>query len=371
MKNKTFLFVSCLCLVSFLSCDSGGGRIQGGNNNGLPNTPTVADPQFSPNNGSIVTVGSTVSISSATDGATIMYTVDNSTPGESNGLVYSQPITINTAMTIKAIAMKEGTTDSAVGLASYSTANPGTPCQSGYWSSTGNVPCNSCNVVADATGTSNGTSCNCKATFTWDGGTGTCICPSGTVYNSYNDSCAANGTPCPANYWSTSGTLPCTNCSIGNPHASGPNANSGKACACQAGYVWSTSTHVCEPQTSGACPSGFWSTNGYAPCTSCNFIADATGPSNGTACTCKATFVWNTTSHTCVCPSGTVYSSNSDSCVSPTTPCSNTNWSPTGVEPCTNCSIGNPHATGLSTTNRKACVCYTGFTWNTSAHLCQ
>lgn len=76
-----------------------------------------ATPTFSPVAGE-VEKGTTVTISTETDGATIYYTTDGSTPTASSS-VYSSAITINTAQTLKAIAVKDGMANSEVASASY------------------------------------------------------------------------------------------------------------------------------------------------------------------------------------------------------------------------------------------------------------
>ena len=78
----------------------------------------VKEPTFSVASGE-VKAGTEVRISCATDGATIYYTIDNSTPSESNGTEYYAPIVINKDMTIKAIAVKDGMTPSSVATATY------------------------------------------------------------------------------------------------------------------------------------------------------------------------------------------------------------------------------------------------------------
>ena len=76
-----------------------------------------ATPTFSVAAGE-VTKGTTVTISSETDDATIYYTTNGSTPTTSSS-VYSSAITINAAMTLKAIAVKDGYANSEVASAAY------------------------------------------------------------------------------------------------------------------------------------------------------------------------------------------------------------------------------------------------------------
>ena len=84
------------------------------------NRTAVATPTFSPAAGEIE--AGTVSISCATQGATIHYTTDSSTPTASS-TIYSTPISVSAAVTIKAIAIKENYLDSDVATASYTIAN--------------------------------------------------------------------------------------------------------------------------------------------------------------------------------------------------------------------------------------------------------
>jgi len=78
---------------------------------------TVATPTFSPVAGSYGPA-QTVTISSTTSGATIYYTTNGSTPTTSSTL-YSSAITVSTTETVKALAVKTGYTNSAVGSAAY------------------------------------------------------------------------------------------------------------------------------------------------------------------------------------------------------------------------------------------------------------
>lgn len=77
----------------------------------------VAAPTFSPPGGAY-TSAQTVTITTATSGATIRYTVDGSTPTASSPL-YSGPISVPTSRTINAIGIKAGLTNSSVASASY------------------------------------------------------------------------------------------------------------------------------------------------------------------------------------------------------------------------------------------------------------
>ncbi|WP_410615606.1 chitobiase/beta-hexosaminidase C-terminal domain-containing protein [Amycolatopsis sp. lyj-109] len=92
-------------------------------------TSTVAAPTFSPPGGTYSSA-QTVTISSATSGATIRYTVDGSTPTASSTL-YSGPISVPDSRTVNAIALKSGSTTSPVSSATYTIGTQaGCPAQS-------------------------------------------------------------------------------------------------------------------------------------------------------------------------------------------------------------------------------------------------
>lgn len=78
---------------------------------------TVATPTFSPAEGTFDEAQS-VSISCATDGATIYYTTDGTEPTTSS-TVYGDPINVSENTTIKAIAVKNGMNKSEVASATY------------------------------------------------------------------------------------------------------------------------------------------------------------------------------------------------------------------------------------------------------------
>ncbi|MGO0060371.1 chitobiase/beta-hexosaminidase C-terminal domain-containing protein [Brevibacillus fluminis] len=82
--------------------------------------PQVATPTANPAGGEVAS-GTTVALSTVTDGATIYYTTDGATP-TSSSTPYSSPITVSSAMTIKAIAVKSGMIDSDVMSESYTIA---------------------------------------------------------------------------------------------------------------------------------------------------------------------------------------------------------------------------------------------------------
>ncbi|WP_232836600.1 chitobiase/beta-hexosaminidase C-terminal domain-containing protein [Lentzea terrae] len=77
----------------------------------------VAAPTFSPPGGAY-TSAQTVTITTATSGAAIRYTVDGSTPTASSPL-YTGPISVPTSRTVNAIGIKAGLTNSATASATY------------------------------------------------------------------------------------------------------------------------------------------------------------------------------------------------------------------------------------------------------------
>jgi hypothetical protein len=83
----------------------------------------VAAPVFSPAAGTYLSA-QTMTLSTATNGASIAYTMDGSTPTESGGTIthgslYTIPLTINATTTLQAIAFASGNTDSPVTSATY------------------------------------------------------------------------------------------------------------------------------------------------------------------------------------------------------------------------------------------------------------
>jgi uncharacterized repeat protein (TIGR03803 family) len=96
---------------------------------------TTAAPVFNPVAGTYASAQS-VTITSATTGASIRYTTDGSTPTETAGTLYSGPVNISSTTTLSAIAFKSGLADSAVISPVYTilssgggggTGSPGSP----------------------------------------------------------------------------------------------------------------------------------------------------------------------------------------------------------------------------------------------------
>jgi len=79
--------------------------------------PAAATPTFSVPTG-VYTDPQSVTIATATDGASIYYTTDGSDPTASSTL-YTTPVTVSTTTTIKAIAVKEGIDNSYIATATY------------------------------------------------------------------------------------------------------------------------------------------------------------------------------------------------------------------------------------------------------------
>ncbi|MCX7040957.1 MAG: chitobiase/beta-hexosaminidase C-terminal domain-containing protein, partial [Spirochaetes bacterium] len=87
-----------------------------------PTTPkkvnTVAAPAFSPAEG-VYATPQAVTLSTATEGAEVRYTTDGSAPTPTSGTVYEAPLTISASATVRAIAYKNGWSDSPVSSAAY------------------------------------------------------------------------------------------------------------------------------------------------------------------------------------------------------------------------------------------------------------
>ncbi|HWZ95186.1 MAG TPA: choice-of-anchor tandem repeat GloVer-containing protein [Opitutaceae bacterium] len=102
----------------FYGTTSAGGTSNGGEVFEVILSPTAA-PVFSPPAG-IYTSPPSVTITSATNGATIRYTTDGSTPTETNGAIYSGAVNIGSSTYFRAVAYAGGYSDSAITAANYS-----------------------------------------------------------------------------------------------------------------------------------------------------------------------------------------------------------------------------------------------------------
>ncbi len=85
--------------------------------------PPVAAPTFNPAAGAYPNV-QLVTITSVTPGTAIRYTTDGNTPSETNGIIYSGPVSISMSTTLRAIAYETGFSDSSVTTAVYTLALP-------------------------------------------------------------------------------------------------------------------------------------------------------------------------------------------------------------------------------------------------------
>lgn len=88
-------------------------------------TPTCATPTFSPAAGAVA-AGTEVTITCATEGATIHYTLDGNEPTVESS-IYTSAIKVNEETTIKAIAVKTDCNNSAVATAIYTILNSNIP----------------------------------------------------------------------------------------------------------------------------------------------------------------------------------------------------------------------------------------------------
>jgi hypothetical protein len=92
----------------------------------LSSTPQVASPVFSADTDAYDSPLS-ITMTSATSGATIRYTTDGSIPTQTHGTVYSgTPVNVGSDTTLQALAYKSGQVDSKVAYAFYLIAQSGT-----------------------------------------------------------------------------------------------------------------------------------------------------------------------------------------------------------------------------------------------------
>nr|WP_318681846.1 chitobiase/beta-hexosaminidase C-terminal domain-containing protein [uncultured Treponema sp.] len=108
LKKVAGVAVAAVLALGMFSCSNG---------IDYPVKQTVATPVFSVASGA-VNSGTSVTISCATEGAKIYYTTDDSDPTASS-TEYKAAISVMEAVTLKAIAIKDGMNDSAVASVSY------------------------------------------------------------------------------------------------------------------------------------------------------------------------------------------------------------------------------------------------------------
>jgi uncharacterized protein YjdB len=90
---------------------------------GTTNPSPAAAPTFTPPAGTYSTAQS-VTISSATAGASIRYTLDGTNPSTTEGTLYSSPVAVNATSTLKAIAYVTGSPASSITSGSYTITQP-------------------------------------------------------------------------------------------------------------------------------------------------------------------------------------------------------------------------------------------------------
>jgi hypothetical protein len=119
--KKTWLCLTALALAAVLFALSG---CPAGDDGGVmaaqgPTEPEqVAAPVANPPAGAYL-VGQNVTLASATEGVAIWYTLDGSPPAQGSGTYYAGPVSVTQPTTIRAIAVKEGMTDSDALTAFY------------------------------------------------------------------------------------------------------------------------------------------------------------------------------------------------------------------------------------------------------------
>ena len=131
--NTTFAVVRSFTLASdvnnqsevYIKVTFDGASGTGGNNrldnieiSGVSDLPITALPQFSQLAGNYCNAFE-VEITCATEGASIYYTLDGTTPDNETGTLYTAPITIDATTTLSAIAYADGLDVSAVKTANY------------------------------------------------------------------------------------------------------------------------------------------------------------------------------------------------------------------------------------------------------------
>ena len=133
LKKVTGLALSAALVFGMISCSSEadnnaaliGILNSSKGNSGTPVMQTVATPAFSVESGEIDS-GTEVTITCGTEGAKIYYTTDGTEP-TAESTEYKAAISVTSAVTLKAIAVKSGMNGSAVASASYTISSVNIP----------------------------------------------------------------------------------------------------------------------------------------------------------------------------------------------------------------------------------------------------
>lgn len=107
-----------LTVIGFISCYNTTVQIMPLEITSASGLEVVEAPVISPDGGTIAT-NQEITITCATEGASIYYTVDSTEPSATNGTLYSAPFTLTEECTVKAIAVADGMENSAVTEAAF------------------------------------------------------------------------------------------------------------------------------------------------------------------------------------------------------------------------------------------------------------
>lgn len=109
-------------VYGFVSTNNGTPQLQPILVEGGVEMETVATPVINPEGGDLV-IGDKITITCATEGASIYYTTEDETP-DATSIPYTGEITFSEAMTIRAIAIKDGMLPSDVATATFTVYDP-------------------------------------------------------------------------------------------------------------------------------------------------------------------------------------------------------------------------------------------------------
>ena len=133
LRKVTGLALSAALVFGMISCSSEadnnaaliGILNSSKGNSGTPVKETVATPAFSVASGAVDS-GTSVTITCSTEGAKIYYTTDGTKP-TAESTEYTSAISVTSAVTLKAIAVKDGMNDSVVASVSYTISSGNIP----------------------------------------------------------------------------------------------------------------------------------------------------------------------------------------------------------------------------------------------------